>query len=322
MLNIHHLHLFYHVARHGGISAGTRGMPYAVQQPAVSAQIAALEAHLGLSLFDRRPFMLTAAGRLLYERITPFFSGLPLLEDELKADAAHHLRLASSTGVLRDYLPGMVRQLAQRIPALKLTLREAHRNDADRLLREREVDLAINSLTSTPPPGFEQEELIRLPLVLVVPTDSPWRTARQTLTQAPAKGVPLICLPPHEGACQIVQSEFQRRGHVWAPRIEVSSLDMVESYAGNGFGCGLTVQRPGVTFHDNVRAIPLTDFPPLIYGALWTGPLPAAAAAFLDLARQAAALLSTLSATPPRKTRGIFHLQQGKRDRRGERQRV
>ena len=294
MLNVHHLHLFYHVARNGGISAGTRAMPYAVQQPAVSAQITALENHLGVSLFDRRPFVLTAAGRLLFDRIAPFFADLPLLEDAMKTDSAHHLRLASSTGVLRDYLPRMVRQLAQRIPGLKLTLREAHRNESDRMLREREVDLAINSLTDTALPGFKQEELIRLPLVLVVRADSPWKTAKQTLAQAPAKGVPLICLPPHEGACQIMQAEFQRRGHAWAPRIEVSSLDMVESYAEHGFGCGLTVQRPGASFRAGVRAIPLKDFPPLVYGALWTGPLPAAAETFLNLARTAAATLNAM----------------------------
>jgi DNA-binding transcriptional LysR family regulator len=291
MLNIHHLHLFYHVARNGGISAGTRAMPFAVQQPAVSAQVSSLEAHLGTPLFERRPFALTAAGRLLYERIAPFFTDLPLLEQTVRAESANHLRLASSTAVLRDYLPLMVRQLSSAIPQLKLTLREAHRNDSDLLLRAREVDLAINSLTQTPPPGFRQEELIRLPLVLVVAVDSPWKTARQALTQAPGQGVPLICLPPHEGACQIVQAGFQQRGYHWTPRIEVSSLDIVESYAENGFGCGLSVQRPGTPFRKGVRALPLTDFPPLVYGALWIGELPPVAAAFLELARNASKLL-------------------------------
>lgn len=294
MLNVHHLHLFYHVARNGGISAGTRAMPFAVQQPAVSSQISALENHLGVSLFDRRPFALTPAGRMLFDRIAPFFADLPQLEDAIKAESSHHLRLSSSTGVLRDYLPRLVRQLAKQIPNLKLTLRDANRHDSDHLLRTREVDLAINSLTETPPPGFQQEELIRLSLVLVVREDSPWKTVRQTLSQAPEKGVPLICLPAHEGACRILQSEFQRRGYSWAPRIEVSSLDILESYAEYGFGCGLTVERPGVPIRSGLRALPLTDFPPLIYGAIWIGPLPAAAEAFLNLARTAALSIKAL----------------------------
>ena len=39
MLNIHHLELFYYVAKHGGIMAAVRNIPYGIQQPAVSGQI-------------------------------------------------------------------------------------------------------------------------------------------------------------------------------------------------------------------------------------------------------------------------------------------
>jgi len=39
-MNIHHLELFYYVAKHGGIAAAVRKMPYGIQQPAVSGQIA------------------------------------------------------------------------------------------------------------------------------------------------------------------------------------------------------------------------------------------------------------------------------------------
>ena len=38
-MNIHHLELFYYVARHGGIVPAVRNMPYGIQQPAVSGQI-------------------------------------------------------------------------------------------------------------------------------------------------------------------------------------------------------------------------------------------------------------------------------------------
>ena len=76
MLNIHHLELFYYVARHGGIMEAVRNMPYGIQQPAVSAQIIRLEEDLGLTLFQRRPFQLTRAGAELFEFIKPFFANL------------------------------------------------------------------------------------------------------------------------------------------------------------------------------------------------------------------------------------------------------
>ena len=36
-MNVHHLELFYHVAKYGGVSAAARHMPYGIQQPAISA---------------------------------------------------------------------------------------------------------------------------------------------------------------------------------------------------------------------------------------------------------------------------------------------
>ena len=76
VMNVHHLELFYYVARFGGIAAAVRGMPYGIQQPAVSGQILQLEEVLGVSLFQRRPFALTPAGRDLYAFVEPFFSQL------------------------------------------------------------------------------------------------------------------------------------------------------------------------------------------------------------------------------------------------------
>ena len=72
-MNVHHLELFYYVAKHGGIMPAVRNIPYGIQQPAVSAQVAQLEEFLGVTLFQRRPFALTPAGEKLYQFIRPFF---------------------------------------------------------------------------------------------------------------------------------------------------------------------------------------------------------------------------------------------------------
>ena len=61
-MNVHHLELFYYVAKHGGISAAVRKIPYGIQQPAVSGQVGSLEKDLGVRLFERSPFRLTPAG--------------------------------------------------------------------------------------------------------------------------------------------------------------------------------------------------------------------------------------------------------------------
>src|SRR5260370_31992725 len=107
-MNIHHLELFYYVARHGGITEAVRNIPYGIQQPAGSAQVAQLEEFLGATLFQRRPFALTPAGEKLYEFIAPFFSNLEKIATELQGGQARHLRIGASTIVLRDHLPKLL----------------------------------------------------------------------------------------------------------------------------------------------------------------------------------------------------------------------
>src|SRR5512138_2341764 len=108
-MNIHHLELFYFVAGDGGITEAVRNIPYGIQQPAVSGQVAQLEEYLGVTLFQRRPFALTAQGQKLYKYIEPFFSGLDELAAELQGGQARQIRLGASTVVLREHLPPFLR---------------------------------------------------------------------------------------------------------------------------------------------------------------------------------------------------------------------
>src|SRR5206468_11639795 len=103
-MNIHHLELFYYVARHGGISEGVRNMPYGIQQPAVSGQIIQLEESLGATLFHRRPFALTSQGEYLYQFIRPFFDNLGQVEERLRGGVSQQIRIGASEIVLRNYL--------------------------------------------------------------------------------------------------------------------------------------------------------------------------------------------------------------------------
>src|SRR5579871_6271998 len=122
-MNVHHLELFYYVARHGGISEAVRNIPYGIQQPAVSGQIARLEEYLGSPLFQRRPFALTPAGRKLYDFIAPFFSGLDELDTELQGKAVPRIRIGSSDIVFRDHMPALLQAMRKKFPRLNVALR-------------------------------------------------------------------------------------------------------------------------------------------------------------------------------------------------------
>jgi DNA-binding transcriptional LysR family regulator len=104
-MNVHHLELFYYVAKHGGLSAAARGIPYGIQQPAISSQVLQLEQSLGRKLFERKPFRLTSEGQTLYEFIAPFFGALEITASKIRGNTARELRIGAPEAIHGDYLP-------------------------------------------------------------------------------------------------------------------------------------------------------------------------------------------------------------------------
>lgn len=271
-MNIHHLELYYYVAKYGGISEAVRNIPYGIQQPAVSAQIIKLEEHLGVTLFQRRPFALTKAGEDLQAFVTPFFSNLESVTNRVRGDVAHYLRLGASEVVQRDHLPEIVLNVRKRFPNLKLFLREGHRPQLETWLLEQEIDMAITVIDGKPAAGIASAELLYLPLTLLVERASRLKSADE-LWKRDRIDEPLIALPAAEAICRHFQQVLGKRGIEWYPSLEVSSLGLVETYAANGFGIGLGLNIPIPPRPAKVRLLPLTDFPPVLVGAMWTGKL-------------------------------------------------
>jgi DNA-binding transcriptional LysR family regulator len=122
-MNVHHLELFYYVAKYEGITNAVRQMPYGIQQPAVSGQILQLEENLGVKLFQRRPFALTPGGQELYDFAMPFFSRLEEMGERLRGEEGRRLRLAASAAVLTNHVPGILGRLREKVPELKVMKR-------------------------------------------------------------------------------------------------------------------------------------------------------------------------------------------------------
>lgn len=284
-MNIHHLELFYFVAKHRGISQAVRKMPYGIQQPAISAQLSQLEEGLGAKLFQRRPFHLTAEGGRLFEFIEPFFSRVGEIEAEIRGDVSQRLRLAGSATVLRDHLPELLEEHRRRFTALKLTLREANQAQAEEMLQNQEVDLAITEIEGKMPAGIKSSIIIELPLVLLVSKNSKVRSSKELL-QGDLTRTPLISLPLGEAISRLFQQGLKLLEVDWPIGLEVTSLDLVATYVARGFGIGLSVAAPRITASvPKVHALPLREFPPLVLGALWQGSLSAVARTFLDQVR-------------------------------------
>lgn len=269
-MNVHHLELFYYVARHGGIMPAVRNIPYGIQQPAVSSQIAQLEEFLGVTLFQRRPFQLTAEGEKLFAFVQPFFAGLDKMAAELQGGETRSVRLGASNIILREHLPELLQRLRTRHPGLRVHLREGNAAHLEQLLLRDEIELAITTVEKKPAAGLHILTLIELPLVLLVEKNSAVQSpgdlwGRDKIDET------LICLPPGESLCKNFQQKLAELGVDWFPGIEASSADLIETYVSRGLGIGVSVAMPNKTFAANIRVLPLPDFPAITVGALWRG---------------------------------------------------
>ena len=283
-MNVHHLELFYFVARHGGIMPAVRNIPYGIQQPAVSAQVAQLEEFLGVTLFQRRPFVLTREGEKLFRFIEPFFANLDKVAGEIQGGQARHFRVGASTVILREHMPPLLAGVRDKFPGLKISLREGFPVQLETLLSRDEVDVVITMIDRKPPAGFESLVLLELPMVLLVEKKSKVRNAEE-LWRRDKIDEPLICLPAPEQLTKNFQMKLAELGVEWFPTMEASSADLIETYVAAGLGVGVSIQVPGKSFPKNVRALALQHFPPAVVGALWRGKKTPLLAAFLDMAQ-------------------------------------
>jgi DNA-binding transcriptional LysR family regulator len=270
MMNIHHLELFYYVARHGGISEAVRNIPYGIQQPAVSSQVLQLEEFLGVTLFQRRPFQLTSAGEELFAFIEPFFRDIGTMALKIQGGTTHQLRLGASEIVLRDHIPVMLQNVRKQFPKLRVTLREGYQAQLEAWVERQEVDLAITVLNNKTAAGVHAIRLMDLPLVLIVPRGSDITSADQ-LWKRDRIDEPLISLPMNEAISKHFQAGLQKLGVDWFPAIEVSSVDLLEAYVVKGYGIGVSIEVPKGKLRQELRSLSLKNFEPVTIGVLWRG---------------------------------------------------
>jgi DNA-binding transcriptional LysR family regulator len=269
-MNIHHLELFYYVAKYGGISEAVRNMPYGIQQPAISGQVIQLEEFLGVTLFHRRPFSLTPQGRELFDFIKPFFDNLTPMAEKLRGGISQHLRIAASEIMLRDHLPPMLQELQKQFPKLKVTLREGYDPEVINWLQQQEIDLAICLLGARPAAGVNMIPMFKMPLVLLVPKRSKLNSAGE-LWERDRIEESLITVPSNDPIRRAFQEGLAKLKVDWFSGIEVSTVEMVQTYVANGYGIGVTVRVPKMKYHPQVRLLPLEGFEAVTFGVLWLG---------------------------------------------------
>ncbi|MEQ2009225.1 MAG: substrate-binding domain-containing protein, partial [Limisphaerales bacterium] len=231
------------------------------------------------------------AGEELFTYIKPFFDGLEGIEEKVRGGATQVIRLAASSIILRDHLPEMLQTLRPKFPKLKVLLREGVQPQIEKWLADQEVDLAVTVLDGTPPLGVQSEPLLQVPVVLLVPKALKI-TSLDELLKRDRIDQTLISPPASETITKSFSDCLARRGVVWPSGVEVNSLELVETYAANGFGIGLSVAIPGKPLDKRLRVVPVEGLKPITVAVLRHPNLPPVALSLIaEMHKRAKALV-------------------------------
>jgi DNA-binding transcriptional LysR family regulator len=176
MLDSRRLRVLCEVARHGSFSAAAESLGYT--QPAISRQIATLEAEVGTTLIRRVPkgAVLTDAGTLLVDRAETILARLDDVENELRALAGlegGRLRMATFASAASSIVPLAIAVFRERHPAVELSVIMADPPDSIPRLRAGELDLALSHEGFRAQPGTELVHLFDDPMYVAMPAGHP-----------------------------------------------------------------------------------------------------------------------------------------------------
>jgi DNA-binding transcriptional LysR family regulator len=258
------------VALRGSFSAAAESLSYS--QPAVSQQIARLEAQTGVKLIERQPkgIKLTPAGEALVRHTEQILAQLAHAQAELTeiaSDARGKLRLASfataggtivsrAVSEFRHLRPGVQVDLQLMDPPLSIPA--LRRGELDLVITEEggfETDIALD--------GLGVERLMDDVLYASLPADHPLATRRAiALTDLCEEEWMLVGL---RGTCadsNIVLRACQQAG--FEPRVAYTSDDYfaIQGLVASGMGVALVPGLALASTRDDVAVRPLRGRPP------------------------------------------------------------
>lgn len=213
-----------------------------ISQPSLSAQIAALEAQLGLRLFERSRAGVfpTAAGRDVVQRARVILKDLTALSEmslALKQGVSGTLRLGSTPTIGPYFLPSVLSRLHRDYPDLRLVVQDGPPQTLYAGLQEGQFDIVMTQL----PVGADRVKVHRLfrePLVLAVARDHPL-AGRREVAAADLAGLDILSLSPDYALHAQVARLCEDVGAVLRRDYEGTSLDALRQMAAMNMGAAL-----------------------------------------------------------------------------------
>jgi DNA-binding transcriptional LysR family regulator len=296
MDNLRLLKVLREVALRGSFSAAAEALSYS--QPAVSQQIARLEAQAGVKLLERQPkgIKLTPAGEALVrhtERILGQLAEAQAELSEIASSARGRLRIGSFATAAGTIVPVAVSAFRRLRPGVHVDLQLMDPPVSIPALRRGDIDLAISEeggFEADPDlSGLGVERLMDDVLYAALPVDHPLATRRAiSLTDLTHEDWMLVGL---QGTCShsnIVLRACEQAG--FEPRIAYTSDDYfaIQGLVASGMGVALVPGLALASSRDDVAVRPLRGRPPYRrIGAVFNGEAGGPLGVMLDCLRDA-----------------------------------
>jgi len=235
-MGIRELRTFVAVADRGSLSAAAETLSLSI--PAVSGQVARLEADMGTALFDRstKPARLNAAGRSLLVRAREILA----LYDRLAVQAtggqelAGNLAIGSIPTALTSVIPKALLALRAAHPLMRVSVHHGLSPSFGDLLRQGQIDAAITSEPREPLPGLGWEPFAEEPVLVIAP-----HGARGDTDIALLRELPYIRFNRHFWVSQRIEDWLVSRRIVLREAMELDSLEAIAMMVRHGLGVSI-----------------------------------------------------------------------------------
>jgi len=237
-MNIDQIRAFHKVALTGSFTRAAREL--FVTQPAVSQEIKALEASLGIKLFDRsgKNVRMTAEGEVLFSYALRFFA----LHEEMESlfgrskNLQHGQIKLGSTALIGTYFsPQIIGRFNRRYPGIEIDLKMGNSDQVMNLVLEGSVDLGFSGMT-TNHARLESILIHQEKMIMVASPRHPLSQRKISLDDI--SETPFIWREKGTQTRKLIEKWFLRqlRGHYPRKSIELQNMEAAKRMVEEGYG--------------------------------------------------------------------------------------